>query len=223
MSLRTENLTTPNSPADASAAAPEGISPRFHADIPAAPRYASVATLADDPAGLTCSVTVGLRWGASSGKAGRLLGYPSFEEAAESVKDGRHDALLVAGAYPEIRTFFFDAGLSAVESFISPLPDMVFAAPEHNAALERFDTVHYHPATRVLFETHVQGRTNDAVQATSNSAACRDALENPGQAAAITNRTCADHYGLTTLKVLSRGTPMSFVVFEPKNRRNQQS
>jgi hypothetical protein len=219
MSLRTENTKTEELPAGTS----ENLSPRFLADIPATPRYATVATLADDPAGLTCSVTVGLRWGASSGKAGRLLGYPSFEAAAESVKDGRHDALLVAGAYPEIRTFFFDAGLSAVESFISPLPDMVFAAPEHHARLERFDTVHYHPATRVLFETHIQDRTNDAVQATSNSAACRDALENPGRAAAITNRTCADHYGMTTLKVLSRGTPMSFVVFVPKKRENQQS
>ncbi|MGW6735186.1 hypothetical protein [Streptomyces sp. NPDC055013] len=191
----------------------------FSTEITPAVRYRSAATLADDPAGLTCSVTVGMRWAAAHGRTGRLFGYPSFELAATSVKDGRHDALLVAGAYPEIRSFFFDPQLRAVEAFVSTLPDMVLAAPEEHAALHRFDTVHYHPATRVLFEAGVQSRTDDAVQATSNSAACRGALENPRTAAAITNQTCADHYGLKTIEVLSAGTPMSFVVFE---RRQQQ-
>ncbi|MFD6528415.1 hypothetical protein [Streptomyces sp. NPDC060184] len=190
----------------------------FTAEVVHTPRYRSAATLADDPAGLTCSVTVGMRWASAKGRAGRLSGYPSFELAAESVKDGRHDALLVAGAYPEIRSFFFDPRLRAVEAFVSALPDMVLAAPEEHAALRRFDTVYYHPATRVLFETSVEGRTDRAIQATSNSTACRDALENPGRAAAITNQLCADHYGLRTLEVLSAGTPMSFVVFERKDR-----
>ncbi|MFF3216350.1 hypothetical protein ACFYYB_37755 [Streptomyces sp. NPDC002886] len=189
----------------------------FSTDITPATRYLSVATLADDPAGLTCSVTVGMRWAATHGRAGRLLGYPSFELAAATVKEGRHDALLVAGAYPEIRSFFFDPQLRAVEAFIGTLPDMVLAAPEDHAALPRFDIVHYHPATRVLFEAGVENRTLDAVQATSNSAACRSALDDPRAAAAITNQTCADHYGLKTIEVLSAGTPMSFVVFERRN------
>ncbi|MEE4546841.1 hypothetical protein V2S66_33355 [Streptomyces sp. V4-01] len=190
----------------------------FSADVEHEPRYDSAATLADDPAGLTCSVTVGMRWGAQ-GKCRRLLGYPSFELAAETVKSGRHDALLVAGAYPEIRSFFFDPELRAVEAFVSPLPDMVFAAPLEHASQERFDTVHYHPATTRLFESSVRGRTEHALTASSNSAACRSALEDSGRSAAITNQTCADHYGLKTLEVLSVGTPMSFVVFERRVRQ----
>ncbi|MGK5729550.1 hypothetical protein [Streptomyces sp. URMC 124] len=185
----------------------------FSAEISPATRYASVATLADDPAGLTCSVTVGTRW-AATGKASRLFGYPSFEAAADSVKDGRHDALLVAGAYPEIRTFFFDPELRAVEAFVGPLPDMVFAAPPEDASLDRFDVVHYHPATRRLFESRVSGRAAESFHATSNSAACKAALAHGGRAAAITNATCAEHFGLEVIEVLSAGTPMSFVVFE---------
>jgi hypothetical protein len=190
----------------------------FTTEITPVVRYRSAATLADDPAGLTCSVTVGMRWAEAQGRAGRLFGYPTFELAAESVKEGRHDALLVAGAYPEIRSFFFDPRLSAVEAFVSTLPDMILAAPEEHASLHHFDTVHYHPATRVLFEAGPASRTDNAVQATSNSAACRDALENPGRAAAITNQICADHYGFKTIEVLSAGTPMSFVVFERKSQ-----
>ncbi len=185
----------------------------FSAYIDTATRYASVATLADDPAGLTCSVTVGTRW-AATGKASRLLGYPSFEAAAASVKDGRNEALLVAGAYPEIRTFFFDPELRAVEAFVGPLPDMVFAASPQDADLDRFDVVHYHPATRKLFESRVSDRTTESFHATSNSAACKAALAHGDRAAAITNATCAEHYGLKVIEVLSEGTPMSFVVFE---------
>ncbi|MET8976574.1 hypothetical protein ABZX85_13260 [Streptomyces sp. NPDC004539] len=191
-------------------------SPAFSTDVAPEPRYASVATLADDPAGLTCSVTVGMRW-ARGGRAGRLAGYPAFEIAAERVKAGEHDALLVAGAYPEIRTFFFDPELRAVEAFVSPLPDMVFAAPVDGASAERYDVVHYHPATTRLFESRVSALTDAGLHATSNSAACRAALGSSSRAAAITNQTCADHYGMKTLEVLSVGTPMSFVVFERRN------
>lgn len=186
--------------------------PAFSADVDHQPRYASVATLADDPAGLTCSVSVGLQW--APGNAARVLGYPSYELAAETVKSGRHDALLVASAYQEIRLFFFDTELQAVEAFVRPLPDMVFAAPSRSASLEHFEAVHYHPATKKLLESHVSNRTNRAVTATSNSAACRDAISNPDTAAVITNQICADHYGLTTLEVLAAGKPMGFIVFE---------
>ncbi|MDT0343969.1 type 2 periplasmic-binding domain-containing protein [Streptomyces litchfieldiae] len=187
------------------------VPPAFSTRIEPEPLYGSVATLADDPAGLTCSVTVGLRW--APGNTSRLFGYPSYELAAETVRRGRHDALLVAGAYPEIRMFFFDSGLRAAEAFVTPLPDIVFAAPIDSASLEHFDRVHYHPATKLLLESRVLARTDRAVPATSNSGACRDALSGAGSAAVITNQICADHYGLKTIEVLSAGKPMGFVVF----------
>jgi hypothetical protein len=186
--------------------------PAFSEDVAPQPRYASLATLADDPAGLTCSVTVGLEW--APGNAAQVLGYPSYELAAETVKSGRHDALLVASAYQEIRLFFFDTELRATDAFVRPLPDMVFAVPSRSAAAEHFDDVHYHPATKKLLESRVHDRTTNAVTATSNSAACRDAMSNPGAAAVITNQTCADHYGLKTLEVLALGKPMGFILFE---------
>lgn len=178
--------------------------------------YASVATLADDSAGLTCSVIVGLQW--AKRKANKLFGYPSYNIAAETVRRGRHDALLVAGAYPEIRRFFFDSELQATDAFVNPLPDFVFAAPQRSALAKRFDSVHYHPATVALLDSKIGARADNALTASSNSSACRDALSNPGVASVITNQICADNYGLTTIEVLASGKPMCFVVFERKNK-----
>ncbi|MEV5212495.1 hypothetical protein AB0K35_33965 [Micromonospora sp. NPDC053740] len=193
---------------------PTNMEPAFCVEIDGVSRYRSAATLADDPAGLTCSVTVGLEW-AAHGRAGALLGYPTFEAAAKEVKAGKHDALLVAGAYPEIRSFFFDPALRAVEAFVAPLPDIVLAAPAHNAKQStEFTKLYYHPATYKLLESLDRVSLMETEQVTSNSLACRRATDDSGHAVAITNATCAEHYGLNVIDVLSAGTPMSFVVFE---------
>lgn len=182
----------------------------FHEDLTFDPPYDSVATLADEAAGLTCSVTIGRRW--ARGRARSVVGYPRFELAAEGVRDGRHDVLLVPSAYPEIRDFFFDSKLHAFETFLGTLPDMVFAVPEGTPDQD-LDVLFHHPATRSLVET--LGVSNP-VHSTSNSAACREAVAYDGAAGAVTNQTSADHYGLRTVKVLSAGTPMGFVVFRRK-------
>ncbi|MEU7159821.1 hypothetical protein [Streptomyces chrestomyceticus] len=192
---------------------PTDLEPAFRTEVDGVTRYRSAATLADDPAGLTCSVTVGLQW-AARGRAGALLGYPTFEAAAARVKSGKHDALLVAGAYPEIRSFFFDPALRAVEAFVAPLPDMVLATPGRHAKPAEFSKIYYHPATNKLLESLDGVGLLEAEQVTSNSLACRRAMVDTGEAVAITNATCAEYYGLTVIDVLSAGTPMSFVVFE---------
>ncbi|MFF5563664.1 hypothetical protein ACFY7Z_16425 [Streptomyces sp. NPDC012623] len=193
---------------------PTGLEPAFHTEVDCVPRYRSAATLADDPAGLTCSVTVGLKW-AARGRAGALLGYPTYEAASENVKTGKHDALLVAGAYPEIRSFFFDPALRAVEAFVAPLPDMVLAAPgRRTQRATEFLKIYYHPATNKLLESLDGVRPVETEPVTSNSLACRRAMVDTGRAVAITNATCAEYYGMTVIDVLSIGTPMSFVVFE---------
>jgi len=182
----------------------------FQEELTFQPQYDSVATLADEAAGLTCSVTIGKRW--ANGRARAVVGYPRFELAAAGVRSGEHDVLLVPSAYPEIRDFFFDAELKAVETFLGTLPDMVFAVPEGTDE-DALDVVYHHPATRSLVEKlHVPR----AEHATSNSSACRDALAHGGRAGAVTNQTSADHYGLRTVRVLSAGTPMGFVVFSRK-------
>ncbi|MFD4675471.1 hypothetical protein ACFWNN_37480 [Lentzea sp. NPDC058450] len=184
----------------------------FHEELAFEPPFGSVATLADDAAGLTCSVTIGRQW--ARGRARSVVGYPAFELAADGVREGRHDVLLVPSAYPEIRTFFFDPVLHAVETFLGTLPDMVFAVPEGTPEQD-LDVVYHHPATRTLVETLGVAR---AVHSSSNSAACREAVEHDGPAGAVTNQTSADHYGLRTVKVLSAGTPMGFVVFRRKDQ-----
>jgi hypothetical protein len=176
------------------------------------PEYLSIATLADEPSGLTCSVAVGRRW--AHGRAGSVVGYPSFELAAAAVRSGTHDALLVPAAYPDIRRFFFDPALRAVETFLAQLPDMVFAVPPGRPA-GRFDMVFHHPATTALVE-QLPYDVAAVTPSTSNSAACRDALEYPGVVGAVTNRIAADHYHMRAVTVLSAGTPMGFVVFARK-------
>lgn len=193
---------------------PTDLEAAFRAEVDHTPDYRSAATLADDPAGLTCSVTVGMRW-AAKGRAGTLFGYPTFEAAAENVKSGRHDALLVAGAYPEIRRFFFDPELRAVEAFVAQLPDMVLAVPDRGGkGAAGPSKIYYHPATIHLLESLDRVDLMDTEPVTSNSLACRRAMADARRAMAITNSVCAEHYGLTVMKVLSAGTPMSFVVFE---------
>jgi hypothetical protein len=185
----------------------------YKEDVVFEPEYRSLATLADDPAGLTCSVTVGLRW--ARGRAGTVVGYPRFELAAERVRTGEHDVLLVPSAYPDIRTFFFDPELRAVDTFLGTLPDMVLAVPRDARAAE-LDVLFHHPATTSL--VHALAEPVSRLEtATSNSAACRAALAHAGRAGAVTNQTSADHYRMRTVRVLAAGTPMGFVVFTRKD------
>lgn len=148
----------------------------YKEDVSFEPEYQSIATLADESVGLTCSVTVGRAW--ARGRANTVVGYPEFELAAETVRTGEHNLLLVPAAYSNIRNFFFDSSLRAIDAFLHQLPDMVFAIPNTERA-DRLETVFHHPATESL----VQQLPNDgwsAVHASSNSAACRAALERPG-------------------------------------------
>jgi hypothetical protein len=185
------------------------------------PRFASVATLGDEPTGLTCSVIAGRRW--APGNAAAVLGYPSFELAAAAVRTGEHDALLVPAAYPEIRNFFFDAALKAVETFLDRLPDMVLALPAGTPGGRHLDVVYHHPAT-VNLVRQLPYDVAAARHASSNSAACRDALAHTGgSAAAVTNQTSADHYGLRTVDVLAAGTAMGFVVFVRKDHLDDRA
>ncbi|MFD1149822.1 hypothetical protein [Saccharothrix hoggarensis] len=126
----------------------------YQEDLTYSPQYRSLATLADEPSGLTCSVIVGRRW--ARNRVASVVGYPRFELAAERVLAGDHDVLLVPSAYPDIRKFFFNPELRAVDTFLSTLPDMVFAVPagaaDGAADSDEFDVLYHHPATRALVE-----------------------------------------------------------------------
>ena len=63
-----------------------------------------LATLCDDPIGLTCSIDVARRWGGAK----EVAPFASFEAASAAVKEGVADAFLVPGAYPHLNGFIMD-------------------------------------------------------------------------------------------------------------------
>ncbi|GAB2892410.1 hypothetical protein [Streptomyces mayteni] len=176
-------------------------------------RYGSVATLADEPDGLTCSVAAGVEY--FSGLAENLTGYPSFELAAASVRLRENDALLVPGAYPEVRGFFFDPELAAVDVFLTTLPDMVLVASDGGRA-ESYGRLCHQPATLRLLD-RIDKSFDEVLPASSNTTAVRDILQGHPDTLAVTNRIVADHHGLDVVQVLARGTSMAFIVFERKH------
>lgn len=191
-------------------AAELGEQPAYASDIPFAFRYRAVATLADESRGLTCSVAVASKH--FRGLARELRGFPSFEASADEVKEGRADALLVPAAYPEIRRFFFDAELTATESFVAELPDMVLVACESQPHGE-YTRLYHHPATQQLLH-ELPFEYGKAVPVSSNTAAGSALIEDEEPSLAITNKLVADHHGLRTLRVLAAGEAMAFIIFE---------
>ncbi len=174
-------------------------------------QISSIATLADEPGGLTCSVDVAKRWAKYQRGRTVIRGYPSFEEAATSVHDGDNDALLVPSAYAGIARFFFDSELIAIRSFIARLPDFVLAIRE-SERIEDVEVIFHHPSIETLVDRAGVGDVRRVVTS-SNSRAAQLVKESAVSAAAVTNSLSADGYGLRTLQALSRGTPMSFNVF----------
>ncbi|OLL78287.1 hypothetical protein Ae168Ps1_0693 [Pseudonocardia sp. Ae168_Ps1] len=180
-------------------------------------RYNSISTLADEPDGLTCSVEVALH--EFRGLTGRIDGYPSFEEAAQVVLDGFSVGLLVPAAYPEIRRFFFNPGLTAVETFIASLPDIVLITSEGAETKEsQFDILYHHPATLEL-TSKLSVKYNHRVEVSSNTdAGVR--LTKEARSLAVTNRLVAEHHRREPLQVLAKGERMAFVVFARPHGRS---
>ncbi|MHA6801572.1 hypothetical protein [Bounagaea algeriensis] len=182
----------------------------YRTELPVDYRYGTVVTLADESQGLTCSVAVASEH--FRGRAQNLQGFPSFEMAAQEVKSGRSEVLLVPAAYPEIRTFFFDRALRAADTFLATLPDMVLIASDGGASKE-YERLYHHPATtRLLSDLPLSFR--EAVPVTSNTLAGAKLAAAEEESLAITNRLVADHHGLRPLQVLAQGESMAFVVFE---------
>ena len=184
--------------------------PAYTSDIAFEFRYCAVVTLADESRGLTCSVAVASKH--FRGLARELRGFPSFEAAAAEVVGGRADALLVPAAYPEIRRFFFDSAMTATESFVAELPDMVLVASGAQP-LDRYARLYHHPATQQLL-SELPFDFAEAVPVSSNTAAGAALDEDAEPALAITNRLVADHHGLRPLRVLAAGEAMAFIIFE---------
>lgn len=169
--------------------------------------YQSVGTLCDEPDGLTCSIDAARRWG----KAKQIMSYPSFEEAADHVRQGIISAVLVPCAYPRLNFFIMDNGLLVKELFSLKIPPLLLVGVEKDPPAS-VETLFLHPATfplvseiPILFQNHQF--------VSSNSQACTVLREASASAMAITNGLCASFYNLHIYKALRDGILMPFICF----------
>lgn len=170
-------------------------------------QYESLGTLGDQDRAVTCSLDAATRWARSR----IIVPYPSFESAAQDVKQGRLSAVLVPAAYPNLHRFIMDANLEADEVFLSRISSLLLVGREASKP-KNIEIIFHHPATESLLgEVEIPFVTSQ--HAASNSQACVDLLAEPAPAAAITNQLCCDAFQLFAYKVLRPGILMPFISF----------
>ncbi|MCG6203700.1 hypothetical protein LPW26_03540 [Rhodopseudomonas sp. HC1] len=189
-----------------------GPDQQFAHDKP--PIIGKVATLCDEPAGLTCSVDAARR----ARIANEVIFCESFEIAAEKVKQEDIDALLVPAAYPGLNRFIMDSSLQVFHSFVQKIPPLVYAmradasGEAHRSAPTRL--YHHVAVTPLIAEIEVIAPATRFVPVSSNSEACKKLLADDGDGAAcITNEICSLHYGLHVVQVLRQGIAMPWILF----------
>jgi len=173
-----------------------------------------LATLCDDPIGLTCSMNAAQRWGGAE----ELISAASFEDAANAVINGRADAFLVAGAYPKLNAFIMDSKLIATDVFILKIPSLQMACQAKDAG-EIFENMYHHVAVSPLIEES-RVRWQNAINSPSNSEACRMMIADARPSACVTNALCSDHFQLKVLETLRVGIEMPWVCFEKTSAAN---
>lgn len=178
---------------------------RLENDSGGDPAYRSVATLDENPRGLTCCA---LAVQARAPQA-EVVPFSSFEEAATATKDGKADALCIAAAYPKLGLFLMDEGLAVVGAFLFPIPALVLASTKGSLP-GTVARLFHHPATTPLL-LKAQVKPGELVPMSSNTAAAVRAVETGG--VCITNSACAAHLGLRIHQVLRRQRLMPFIVF----------
>lgn len=171
-----------------------------------------VATLGD-PLGTTCSVEFAKSWLAPAG--GRIMGYESFETAADAVVSGEADYLMVPAEYPHLAGFIFDTDLTAHDQFRDQLPTIVLVAKNQADPDLPPARLYHHPAVSRDAENLLAEWETDVprVLVSSNPVACERAMEDPFSYA-LTNVIAAKGYGLTILKDICADNFMPCVIFK---------
>lgn len=147
------------------------------------------------------------RWG----KTREIFPFKSFEEAADALKQGCLDAILVPGAYPKINAFIMDSELRAVKVFIQKIPALVSAC-KGSVTATAFNNIFHHSAVTPLLE-ELDCSWEKSTVASSNSEACRMHLTSSNSSSCITNALCAAHFELSILQVLRGGISMPWICF----------
>jgi hypothetical protein len=169
--------------------------------------YDSLGTLGDEGQAITCSLDTATRWARSR----TIVPYPSFETAAQDVRQGLLSVVLVPAAYPELHRLIMDASLRAEEVFLSKLPPLIVAGRDARPPAKAAVLFH-HPATQVLLR-EVEINFERSQFSSSNAQACVDVLSSEAPAIAITNQLCADFHRLSRYRVLRKSIIMPFICF----------
>jgi hypothetical protein len=173
------------------------------------PRY-TVGTLGDAQyPGLTCSEYVA--WSLFGRK--QTVGFVSFEAAYSAVLEGKTAALFVPGAYRRVDAFIQSDRIHVVDYYEKQIPPLVVAGTLPAQPTEVED-LFIQMATESMIPEVAIGRVNHVSSVVSNVAACLAVMERGRQTCCITNKLCAEHFGLKTYQVLRPSQTMPFYLFE---------
>ncbi|HEX6595661.1 MAG TPA: hypothetical protein VF045_01915 [Acidimicrobiales bacterium] len=158
------------------------------------------------PAGTNCERSA-VEWFVRAGRAGRVVLYPTLEDAARGALATPGGALLVPAAYPDLHTLVYShvEDLTLVDSIVVPTHPMVLArAPEATA----LGTVATHAAPIALVPPGITVRV-----VSSNAQAAADCAAGLADAC-ITTSAAMDRYGLELVRDFG-AVQMAFTVHVP--------
>lgn len=177
-----------------------------------------LGTLGDNQGFLTCSMHIAQKWD----RYKKVIPYGTFEAAAQDLKTGKIEAMLVPAAYSDICDFIMDEKLTVSELFIEPIPPIVCVAKKNDFNMLNVRRVYLHHATKSLVYTMAQNvNIVEKVYVDSNIEACKKLISDDKEySISITNKLCADYYGLKIIKVLREEVLMPWVCIIRKNGKN---
>lgn len=177
-----------------------------------------IGTLGDEQGYLTCSMYVARKWN----RYKSIIPYHTFEAAAQDLKDGELDAILVPAAYADICDFIMDEKLIVSELFLENIPPIVCVAKQDKFNILNVKRVYLHYATKTLLYTMKLNENDiDKVYVESNVEACKKLLGDDNECSmSITNMLCAEHYGLIVIRILREEVLMPWVCITRKGRKN---
>ncbi|MGW1146427.1 hypothetical protein ACWD6I_15530 [Streptomyces sp. NPDC002454] len=149
------------------------------------------------------------RAGGTTGRAGEVRLYDSYEEAGAAVRTGEVTHLVVANAYRAVNQFYMEPALELANVFVMDTPLYGLAAPRGAGPVPDSPTIASHPAPEPIIAQLLspEHTTHTTIHSASTSAAARAAVEGTADLA-LTTAPCAELYGL---EFISRTRPIRMV------------
>ena len=177
-----------------------------------------IGTLGNNRDDVTCSIL------ATKSLAGEFTveAFSEFEFAADALRMGTIDAMVVPGAYPNISKFIMNKQFRVVEVFTYVIPAIVFAS-KSVLTDNIYDVLYNHAATNSLLDDIDSAKWHKQKNVSSNTVACLEVLGSESTCCAITNAACANKYGLLIHQVIRASINMPFVIFEKNEMEGRKA